>query len=191
MAYMPHIHTQPDQHDMTVSAYIIRREADEWRCLVHMHRKIDMLMQIGGHIELDQTPWQALVAELRDESGYELSELKVLQPYKELPYVEKAIVHPVPVLANTHSVGNEHYHSDMCYAFVAESLPMHPHAEGESNDLRWLSLAELQEEVDRAVALSDVVDIYKFIVQQVDAMHPIPADQYSLAKPQTGITYKR
>lgn len=176
---------------MTVSAYIIRREAGEWKCLVHMHRKIDMLMQIGGHIELNQTPWQAVADELRDEAGYELGELKVLQPYKELPQVEKTIVHPVPLLANTHSVGNEHYHSDMCYAFVAESSPLHQRAEGESNDLRWLSLAELQGEVDRAVALRDVADIYNFIVQQVYALYPIPADQYSLAKPQAGITYKR
>lgn len=24
---MPHIHTEPNQHDMTISAYVIRREA--------------------------------------------------------------------------------------------------------------------------------------------------------------------
>lgn len=188
---MPHIHTQPNQHDMTVSAYIIRREAGGWKCLVHMHRKIDMLMQIGGHMELDQTPWQALADELRNEAGYILSELKVLQYYGEVPSVGGAIVHPVPVLVNTHSVGNEHYHSDLCYAFVAAALPVHQHAEGESNDLRWLTPTELQEEVAHGVALGDVADIYSFILQQVDTLHAVPADSYSLEKPQSGITYKR
>lgn len=191
MLYMPHIHTKPNQHDLTVSAYVIRFEGSQWKCLVHMHRKIDMLMQIGGHIELDQTPWQALAAELRDETGYTLGELQVLQPYDELPFVDKAIVHPVPVLANTHYVGNQHYHSDMCYAFVADAPPEHQPTEGESDDLRWLSLPELHEEVSHAVALSDAVDIYKFILHRLSTMYKIPADRYSLEKPQEGISYKR
>ncbi len=32
-------------------------------------------MQVGGHIELDETPWQAVEHELREESGYTLAEL--------------------------------------------------------------------------------------------------------------------
>ncbi len=61
---MPHLHTAPNQHDMTVSIYIIHRVGDEWRCLVHMHRKLGFLMQVGGHIELDETPWQSVEHEL-------------------------------------------------------------------------------------------------------------------------------
>ena len=69
---MPHIHTEPDQHDMTVSAYIVRTDSAEPLCLVHMHRKIGKLAQIGGHIELNETPWQSIAHELEEESGYTL-----------------------------------------------------------------------------------------------------------------------
>ena len=68
---MPHIHTAPNQHDMTVSAYIILRDGEDLKCLVHLHKKVGKLMQIGGHIELDETPWQSVVHELFEESGYD------------------------------------------------------------------------------------------------------------------------
>jgi len=49
---MSHIHTQPGQHDMTVSAFIVRQVDGEWKCLVHLHKKAGKLMQVGGHVEL-------------------------------------------------------------------------------------------------------------------------------------------
>lgn len=188
---MPHIHTQPNQHDMTVSAYIIRREAGTWKCLVHLHKKIDTLMQVGGHIELDTTPWQSMAAELREETGYTLRELTILQPYADLPSMTDPIVHPVPLLVNTHDVGKQHYHSDMCYGFVARAVPDHTVADGESHVLRWLTLGEMQQEADRGAALQDAVDIYRWIFTIVDDCHQVAAEQFSLEKPTKGITYKR
>lgn len=113
---MPHIHTEPDQHDMTVSAYIIRRENDDWKCLVHFHRKIEKLMQIGGHIELNETPWQSVAHEIEEESGYEIKQLQVLQPTTRRVTEVSNLSHPVPFSMNTHNVGDDHYHSDMCLA---------------------------------------------------------------------------
>lgn len=54
---MPHIHNQPGQHDATVSAYIILNEDGQWKCMVHYHKKMDILMQIGSHVELTENPW--------------------------------------------------------------------------------------------------------------------------------------
>jgi 8-oxo-dGTP pyrophosphatase MutT (NUDIX family) len=189
---MPHIHTQPGQHDMTVSGYIIRRSDDgEWLCLVHMHRKIDMLMQIGGHIELTQTPWQAIVAELHEETGYEPAELKLVQ-WAEIPQLDRTITHPLPLLMNTHMAGEGHYHSDTCYGFIARGLPKHATAEGESNDLRWLSLAELHAAALRGDALRDVAEMYEYLIASEPTMQKISATDFSLEKPQgIGITYKR
>ena len=64
-------------------------------------------MQIGGHIELDETPWQSMAHELGDETGYQLPELTLLQPFDTVPSIGDAIVHPVPFLVNTHNVGND------------------------------------------------------------------------------------
>lgn len=99
-------------------------------------------MQVGGHIELDETPWQAINHELAEESGYSLDELEVLQ-YTAGRVVEAANVqHPTPFLVNTHTVGNKHFHSDLCYGFVAMGLPIHKVATNESLDLRWLTREE-------------------------------------------------
>lgn len=188
---MPHIHTEPNQHDMTVSAYVLRKDGGEWKCLVHMHRKIDMLMQIGGHIELNQTPWQAIAEELLDEAGYDLSELKILQPDWRMRNMTETVLHPVPFCMNTHSVGNDHYHSDCIYAFTAEHLPDNLPKHTESHDLRWYSLEQLQLQADAGVALQDCTDVYKSLIGALPSLHPENTNVFSLNKPEKGITYKR
>ena len=117
---MPHIHTEPGQHDMTVSAYIVRTDQKEPLCLVHMHRKMGKLMQAGGHIELGETPWQSVAHEVEEETGFRLAELKVAQHNTDRTVEVASINHPTPFDMNTHSVGNNHFHSDLCYGFVAE-----------------------------------------------------------------------
>jgi 8-oxo-dGTP pyrophosphatase MutT (NUDIX family) len=166
---MPHIHTQPGQHDLTVSAYIIRQGDGEWQCLVHMHKKIGKLMQVGGHIELDETPWQSLAHELRDEAGYTLSELSVLQPVASVPSIADAVIHPVPFVQNTHDVGSQHYHSDMCFGFLADSLPAASVAEGESEDIRWLTLTDMAALIECKTLLEDTADIYAYLIQNMSS----------------------
>ena len=177
---------------MTVSAYIVRKSDNgEWLCLVHMHRKIDILMQAGGHIELDQTPWQAMAAELREETGYRLSDLRLLQ-WSLPPVVTHAVTHPLPLLINTHTAGEGHFHSDTCYAFIAENPPSEATKEGESDDLRWVTLKELQILVAQGDALQDVGEIYKYLLDSRPSMIEMLATDFSLAKPEKGgITYKR
>ena len=170
---------------MTVSAFIIRRENNEWKCLVHMHRKAGKLMQVGGHVELDETPWQTLIYEIRDESGYEPSELHILQTLRS-PHIQTAVVHPVPFLSNTHSVGNEHFHSDWCYAFTARAKPQDNVADGESTDLRWCTVAELRELIGSGECLQDIVDIYEFLLENVNNFQSAPATDYSINKPTHG-----
>jgi 8-oxo-dGTP diphosphatase len=180
---MPHIHTQPNQHDMTVSMYIIRKVDDEWKCLIHMHRRLGVLMQIGGHIETDETPWQTVAHELTEESGYTLAELEVLQPSR-VRQVRGAVVHPVPCLVNTHNAGpGPHYHSDLCYVFVAKDIAKQVPSEGESDDIRWMTIAEMKHDASHKV-LGDVIDIYETIVEEfADSYLLVPASEYSLTKP--------
>lgn len=176
---------------MTVSAYIVLVEDGSTKCLVHFHKKIQKLMQIGGHIELDETPWQSVQHEVLEESGYELEELEVLQPSKAVVKTSHNVAHPVPMLMNTHYVGDAHYHSDLCYAFVATARPKGQPSEGESTDLRWLTFAELQHASSSGEALEDVVLIYEYILEQLNVYEQIPGTNYSLAKPgDVGVRYK-
>ena len=189
---MPHIHTEPNQHDMTVSAYIVREIDSEWRCMVHFHKMIDVYMQVGGHIELNETPWQAMAHELEEESGYTLAELELLQPTKNAVQTKGNITHPVPLSSSTHNVGGEHYHSDLCYGFVANNVPKHPAGEGESDDIHWMTLAELREGAENGEVLQDVAGIYEYLLEILPQYHKVDAASFSLEKPtNNGIQYKR
>lgn len=181
---MPHIHTKPGQHDITVSAYIIRTDDDKPQLLVHMHKKVGKLMQIGGHVELDETPWQALSHEILEESGYDLQELKVLQPQPKPFAVDNATVHPVPLLFNTHVVSDTHYHTDLVYAFVTDHMPTIAPAEGESADLRWLTVSQLEDAAEEGTALSDVSTIFTTITTSfLNSYFQVDTGDFSIEKP--------
>ena len=153
---MPHIHTQPGEHDHTVSAFIIRTDGPEPRLLLHRHKRLNKYMQIGGHVELNETPWQAITHELLEESGYDISQLRILQPAVRVTALDEGVsLHPYPVATNTHPIMLEplHYHTDTAYALVTDEEPRHPIGDDESTDIRLISCAELD-------ALSDD-DIYK------------------------------
>jgi len=144
---MPHIHTEENQHDFTASAHIIRLDlGDEPRLMLHMHRKVHMLLQAGGHVELEENPWQSIRHELVEETGYRLDDLKLLQPKIRMKSLKTAVLHPTPVCINTHSYqkGLDHKHIDTIYAFVASGAPTEQPLEGESQDIRWVTLAELK-----------------------------------------------
>lgn len=136
---MGHIHTTPGQVDQTVSAYIVRRDGDEVYVMLHKHKKLGKLLPIGGHVELHETPWGAMSHELTEESGYNLDDLRILQPKTRIMQLENVVLHPQPIVVQTHSVAKGHFHTDMGYLFVAETLPPAAPAEGESEDIRWLT----------------------------------------------------
>ena len=151
---MPHIHTKPGEHDFCASAFIIRLNEDEPRLLLHKHKKLGIYLQFGGHVELNENPWQALRHELLEESGYELGQLKLLQPPHSVRRLSGIIVHPLPVVLMTHNFDATHKHTDIEYAFTTTETPRHAISEAESKDVRAFSRAELE---DKAFPIPDNV----------------------------------
>lgn len=160
---MAHIHTELGQHDHTVTACIVRLDGSEPRVLLHMHKKLGRLLPIGGHIELNETPWQAMAHELLEESGYKLNSLKILQPKQRIESLHNAIIHPYPVVMNTHNITADHSHSDTTYAFVADGEPQVKIGDDESSDLRWLTRPELNQLNESDIFL-DAKEVYNFIL---------------------------
>jgi 8-oxo-dGTP pyrophosphatase MutT (NUDIX family) len=144
---MPHIHTKPNEHDLTASAFIVRLdENQEPKILLHRHKKLNKLLQIGGHVETNENPWQAMIHEIREETGYDIHQLKILQsaPNLEQNPNSNATYWPMPILCNTHRFGGiDHFHDDLSFAFLATELPSGEPDEGESRDFHWVNLAEL------------------------------------------------
>lgn len=142
---MGHIHAEPGQHDHTASAYIVRLDGSEPRVMLHRHKLDKLYLHFGGHIELDENPWQTIIHELREEAGYDITQLKVLQPKLRIKKLVNAEVHPTPFCYNTHSVKNlqGHFHTDAVFAFTAKDSPKHPLAEGESGDIKLFTRQQI------------------------------------------------
>ncbi len=145
---MPHIHTKPGEHDHTASAFIIRTDFKEPKLLLHFHRKLHKYAQFGGHIETIETLWQTIIHELREESGYDASQLRVLQPKQRIKSLPRAKLHPMPVCHNTHLITDltttaEHFHTDTIYGLIATENPRYKPVCGESEDIILLTRQEL------------------------------------------------
>lgn len=182
---MPHIHTDHGQVDHVVTLYIIRTDMDEPRVMLHRHRKLDMYLPVGGHVELNESPWQTAAHELREESGYDLDDLSVLQPQIRLESLTNVTVHPQPVVMNTHSYGNDttHFHSDTAYALVTHGEPAHPIDEGETQLIEWLSATELLQLSDADI-FRNTKEIYLFILQELlNTWVEVPTKRYSIDMP--------
>ena len=181
---MPHIHTQHGEYDHTVSAYIVDISGDEAKLLLHMHKKYGKLFQPGGHIEITENAWQAIQHELAEETGYEFDQLNVIQP----KYIEKVNLtnkslklHPVHFMYNSHPVNEDHFHSDSVYLFTTTQQPLHAPGEGESTDLRWLTLEEISK-LTEDEASSMVTDMAELALEVAvsDAWVSLPTSYFKL-----------
>ncbi|MEY9852408.1 8-oxo-dGTP diphosphatase [Leifsonia sp. EB41] len=156
---MPHLNTGPGEYDLTASALIFR-ELDGRTCLlVHRHRKRGILMQPGGHVERAEDPWAAVAHELREESGFDLEQLLLLQPAHRIERAEGIAVLPTPLVVDVHPITDDHAHTDIVYAFVATTDPAGAPGEDESQELHWLpvdSLAGPDAPADLAPGLAEV-----------------------------------
>jgi 8-oxo-dGTP pyrophosphatase MutT (NUDIX family) len=150
---MPHIHTEPGQVDQSATAFVIREDFDEPKTLLHVHRKLGSLLPPGGHVELDETPWMAMAHELREESGYSLNELMIMQPKIRLKYLSGITLHPLPLVSNTHDISDDHFHTDLDYLFIASAAPRNLPGEGETKELLWLTRGEVA-----ALSSSEIYD---------------------------------
>jgi 8-oxo-dGTP diphosphatase len=173
---MSHIHTQPGEHDFTASAYIVTVADDQPRLLLHMHRKLGIWLQYGGHVELTETPWQTIQHEIPEESGYDMSQLLLIQP--PLPQVEfsHANLMPWPVATLQVQYGDtDHRHIDIAYAFTTTQQPAHAVGENESNTLTAFSRQELADLPD-ALIPDNVRELGLFILDTcLPSWQQIPA----------------
>ncbi len=93
--------------DLVVSACIVK---DRKLLLIH-HKKLDIWIPPGGHIEKDETPDDALRREIREEVGLAIRFLEVPR-LRPLDAVRKFLA--TPLFVNVHTVG-DHDHCGFFY----------------------------------------------------------------------------
>lgn len=135
---MAHIH---EKYDYTTSAFIVHDN----KVLLLLHKKLNMWLQPGGHVELDEDPIQALFREIEEETGLPENVLTIIETVKDRPLRHRTAskLLPIPFEMNVHSFGDtEHQHIDLCYLMQSTSNKIIVNPE-ESNQLSWCSAAEI------------------------------------------------
>lgn len=100
--------------------------------LLHRHKRLGIWLQPGGHIEPLETPWQAAMREVVEETGL------VARPAGGRP----RLVH-----VDVHQGGRGHEHLDLRYLLHGPDVEPAP-PPGESQEVAWFSW-------DAAIAVAD------------------------------------
>ena len=123
LAELDRLPTPLDEHadpvHVTASAIVVGTRG----VILHLHRRLHIWVQPGGHIDAGETPWDAAVRETVEETGL-------------------AVRHPAggPVVAHVdvHPGGRGHTHLDLRYLLLGGPEDPAP-PEGESQEVHWFS----------------------------------------------------
>ncbi len=133
--------TLPGEKQFTASILMLTQESPKRILLLH-HKKYDLWIQPGGHIEKFENPIEAVVRETEEETGVDVGFLlKNIKPIDEL-----ASFLPIPDFFLEEKIGAykdepEHFHLDMLYKIDVPFQEVKK-AEDESHDIGWFTLEE-------------------------------------------------
>lgn len=137
---MAHIHTLPGQIDNVSDVFIV--DVKTKTVLLRMHEKYHKFLSVGGHIELDETPEQAALREVKEEVGLDV---KLWREYSHDETFPKEFYNQIlpPYHMNIHPIGKDHRHlSHVYYAFAASTETFEQENE-KSGGLKWWTKEEL------------------------------------------------
>lgn len=128
---------------VTGSAVILTSDYEQM--LLTHHRKLDLWIQLGGHLEKDATVAEGAMREAREESGLKNIRFHSWSKESILPF--DVDIHTIP--ANAKEPAHEHF--DVRYLFVTDT-PDQILVSEESNSLQWFSVGDLlKKEQSRAM----------------------------------------
>ena len=138
---MPHIHTGDGEFDFTVAGYIVYQD----KTLLIKHKYLPIWTAPAGHIEVNQTPIEALYTEIREEAGIAEEHLTLLQTQPRPASFTRnpeATELPLPFDLEYHPIIDNHRHINLSYVLISDTNHVEPQA-GESHTFKWFSTDEL------------------------------------------------
>ena len=120
--------------DLVVAGYIFHKN----KVLLVHHKKLNLWLPAGGHIDKDETPDEALTREIKEETGIKIEILNK----NDMP-IEGNVKENlgVPFHANVHSVGD---HEHCCLFYICKALnPEKLEINKELKNFKWFSDDEL------------------------------------------------
>jgi len=124
--------------ELVVAGYLFYDE----KLLLIKHRKLQLWLPVGGHIEGGETPDDALIREFREEVGLEVELLNVVRIADQGNILRQLAV---PFYVNVHSVGD---HEHCCLFYLCKLKSNHDVRlnKGEVEAYKWFSADELYNE---------------------------------------------
>lgn len=139
---MGHIHSN-SEYDFTVSAVIVHNS----KVLMLFHRKLQLWLEPAGHVELTETPIEALYREVQEETGLSGEHLTLISPHTANQNFERDDVNkgePTPFDVESHPVGGEgHRHVDFGYILASDTDKI-VIEEDAAEQLQWMTLGEIE-----------------------------------------------
>lgn len=123
----------------TATAYIVSKINGQVKVLLHQHKKHQLWLPIGGHIEKNELPTEALLREVKEETSLDI-ELPKSKLIKTADVVE--LVCPVAILVEklkSYKTEKAHCHIDLIYFAICKNPQKLKMAENHS----WFSAKEL------------------------------------------------
>jgi 8-oxo-dGTP diphosphatase len=129
---MAHIHKLID---FVVSVYIVYDN----KVLFIKHKEMNTWLPIGGHVELNEDPEQALTREIKEECGLKV---KILGNRPKI--ISKTLIRSLipPTYLNIHRINKNHKHIGLEYIAVARSSVVRLNKQ-EHEAYKWFSLKDL------------------------------------------------
>lgn len=134
----------------TTSVYIVCNN----KVLLHKHKKLNLILPLGGHIDRDQLPHETAIKEAKEESGLDI-ELYNSNKLKENHFKDGSKELNRGEHLNLHNINPYHQHIDFIYYAKSKTQETKPQ-KGESKQLNWFS----KEEIEKSTYLLDTIKYY-------------------------------
>lgn len=122
----------------TTTVYIVCED----KVLLHKHKKFDLILPVGGHLDRDELPCDCALREAKEEAGLDI-ELYNSNSIGENDFSESSELNRGEHL-NLHNINEFHQHMDFVFFARSSSFDFKPKV-GESKELSWFSYEEIKE----------------------------------------------
>lgn len=124
----------------TVSVYIVSEIDGIKKILLHKHKKLNMWLPVGGHIDFGETPIDAAIREAKEESDLDVEIVSNEKLYQS--DIVKQLITPIALMEQTIPEYNGkplHKHLDSVYIATTN----HPEKAKMAEEFNWFSKEEL------------------------------------------------
>ncbi|MFB9974382.1 NUDIX hydrolase [Allobacillus sp. SKP2-8] len=108
--------------------------------LMLFHKSLERWLQPGGHVDPGETPEEAAIREVKEETGIDV---RLHSVHKEQLYPFDVNIHYIPTNKQKGEPG--HFHYDFRYLFVTDETEIGQN--DEDHDVRWVHVSEIPDQL--------------------------------------------